>query len=493
MSPRTRADCATENFKTGTDPQIKRVAVIGGGITGLAAAYRLRELAAAREFPLEVNLLERSARCGGALETIRRDGFVIETGADSFLTEKPAAANLARRLGLGAELIPTREIYRKTYVVRAGRLVEIPAGFSLLAPAHLGPVLRSPLFSPLGKLRIAMEPFIAARTSDDDESLDSFVSRRLGREVLERVAQALAGGIYTADPKRLSMQATMPRFVEMERHHGSVVKGMRAVENARAAKTSDVSGARWSMFQSFRNGMATLPEMLATRLGASIRKGAEVVAMTRSGDAWRLALASGDSIDADAVICAAPARATAKLLATLAPAAAKMLAAISYASAATVNLTFRETDFDGPPRAFGFVVPAGERRRIIAGSFSSFKFEGRAPARAILARAFVGGEMSRDMMRLGDDEMVAAVRDEFRDLLGVSAAPGFAEVRRWPDSMPQYEVGHLTRVAEIERLVAEIPSFAIAGAAYRGVGIPDCIRSGEDAADAIFAKLSTSK
>jgi oxygen-dependent protoporphyrinogen oxidase len=479
--------------QTSTDPQIKRVAVIGGGITGLAAAYRLRELAAAREFPLEVHLLERDARCGGALETIRRDGFVIETGADSFLSEKPAAAELARRLGLGSDLIPTRDIYRKTYVVRAGRLVEIPAGFSLLAPAHLGPVFRSSLFSPLGKLRIAMEPYIAARTSDDDESLDSFVTRRMGREVLDRVAQALAGGIYTADPKRLSMAATMPRFVEMERRHGSVVKGMRAQENARAAKSSEASGARWSLFQSFRNGMATLPETLAARLGASIRKAAEVVAMSRNGDSWRLALASGEFVDADAVICAAPAYAAARIVATISPATAKMLGEISYASAATVNLTFRESDFDGPPRAFGFVVPAIEHRRIIAGSFSSFKFEGRAPAGAILARAFVGGEMSREMMRLSDDEMIAAVRDEFRALLGVTAAPGFAEVRRWPDSMPQYEVGHLARVKELEGVVAEFPAFAIAGAAYRGVGIPDCVRSGEDAADAIFAKLATPK
>jgi protoporphyrinogen/coproporphyrinogen III oxidase len=477
----------------GTGPQIKRIAVIGGGITGLAAAYRLRELAAAREFPLEVNLLERGTRCGGALETIRREGFVIETGADSFISEKRACADLAAKLGLGAELIPTREIYRKTCVVRAGRLVEIPAGFSLLAPAHLGPVFRSPLFSPLGKLRIALEPYIATRTSDDDESLDSFVTRRLGREVLDRVAQALAGGIYTADPKRLSMAATMPRFVEMERRHGSIIKGMRAAASAQASRNSETSGARWSMFQSFRNGMATLPETLAARLGGSIRKDADVVAMSRVGTAWRLATASGDSIDSDAVICAAPAYAASKIVAAIAPAAAKMLSEISYASAATVNLTFRESDFDGPLRAFGFVVPAIEHRRIIAGSFSSFKFEGRAPAGQILARAFVGGEMSREMMRLGDDEMIAAVRDEFRALLGVSAAPGFAEVRRWPDSMPQYEVGHLKRVAEIERAVAEIPSFAIAGAAYRGVGIPDCIRSGEDAADAIFAKLSAPK
>jgi protoporphyrinogen/coproporphyrinogen III oxidase len=451
------------------------------------------ELAAAREFPLEVQLLERGERCGGALETIRRDGFVIETGADSFLSEKVAAADLARRLGLGAELIPTRDIYRKTYVVRTGRLVEIPAGFSLLAPAYLGPIFSSSLFSPLGKIRIAMEPFITARTANDDESLESFVTRRLGREVLERVAQALAGGIYTADPKRLSMAATMPRFVEMERRHGSVTKGMRAAESARASKSSEVSGARWSPFQSFRNGMATLPETLAARLGGSIRKNAEVVAMSRTGDVWRLALASGDSIDADAVICAAPAYSASRILAPVSPSASKILSRVSYASAATVNLTFRESDFAEPPRAFGFVVPAVERRRIIAGSFSSFKFEGRAPVGAILARAFIGGELSRAMMNLSDDEMVAVVRDEFRALLGIGAAPGSAEVRRWPNSMPQYDVGHLDRVTEIERAITEVPAFAIAGAAYRGVGIPDCISSGEKAADLIFAKLSPSK
>jgi protoporphyrinogen/coproporphyrinogen III oxidase len=463
---------------------------MGAGITGLSAAYRLRELAAAHEHPLEVVVLERGAHLGGPLETIRRDGFVIETGADSFLSEKPWAADLARRLGIDTELIPTRDVYRKTFVVRSGRLVEIPAGFSLLAPAHLGPIFKSPLFSLAGKLRIAIEPLIPKRTSDSDESLASFVRRRLGREVLDRVAQALAGGIYTADPERLSIAATMPRFVEMERRYGSVIKGLRAAEQARSAKSAEVSGARWSLFQSFKNGMATLPETLAARLGGSIRKAAEVVALSRDGERWRVAIAGGDSIDADAAICATPSFAASRMLAAVAPRAAELLDKISYASAATVNLTFRESDFARPIEAFGFVVPACEHRRIIAGSFSSFKFEGRAPAGAILARAFVGGVMQRAMMHLSDDEIIAAVRDEFRELLGVSAAPAIAEIRRWPDSMPQYEVGHLDRVAEIERIVATIPNFAIAGAAYRGVGIPDCVRSGEQAADAIFATIS---
>jgi protoporphyrinogen/coproporphyrinogen III oxidase len=476
--------------RTKPDSNINLVAIIGAGITGLSAAYRLRELAAAQERPLEVIVLERGAHLGGPLETIRRDGFVIETGADSFLSEKPWAADLAKRLGIDAELIPTRDVYRKTFVVRGGRLIEIPPGFSLLAPTHLGPIFKSPLFSMAGKLRIAIEPFIPARQSDTDESLASFVTRRLGREVLDRVAQALAGGIYTADPERLSIAATTPRFVEMERRYGSVVKGLRAAEQARASKSAHVSGARWSLFQSFKNGMATLPETLAARLGGSIRKAAGVLALSRSGERWRLALAGGDVVEADAVICAAPAFAASRMLAETAPRAAAILAGVSYASAATVNLTFRESDFPRPPEAFGFVAPACEHRRIIAGSFSSFKFEGRAPRGSILARAFVGGVMQRAMMQLSDDEIVAAVRDEFRTLLGVDAVPQAAEIRRWPDSMPQYEVGHLDRIAEIERLVTAIPSFALAGAAYRGVGIPDCVRSGEQAADAIFPDLA---
>ncbi|HYL58944.1 MAG TPA: protoporphyrinogen oxidase, partial [Candidatus Acidoferrales bacterium] len=368
---------------------------MGGGIAGLSAAFRLRELAASREFPLEVTLLERGERLGGPLETVRRDGFVIETGADSFLSEKPAAADLARRVGIDAELISTRDVYRKTCVVRGGRLVEIPAGFSLLAPSRLAPVFRSSLFSPLGKLRIALEPYIPVRRDTDDESLKSFVTRRLGREVLDRVAQALAGGIYTADPERLSVAATMPRFVEMERRRGSVIRGLRAAELERApkagGKSGDVSGARWSLVQSFRTGMATLPEAVAARLGAIIRKSADVVAMSRVGERWRLALANDDHLDADAVICAAPAFAASKMLSSTAPQASASMGAIGYASAATVNLTFRESDFARPPAAFGFVAPAIEHRKIIAGSFSSYKFEGRAPAGNILVRAFVGG------------------------------------------------------------------------------------------------------
>jgi protoporphyrinogen/coproporphyrinogen III oxidase len=478
-----------------------RVAIIGGGISGLAAAFRLRELSAAHERPIETALFESGRRVGGALETVRRDGFVMETGADSFLSEKPAAAKVTERLGLAAELIGTQEQFRKTFVVRDGRLVEIPEGFSLIAPTWFGPLIKSPLFSPVGKLRMMIEPVIPKRRGTDDESLGAFVRRRLGREVLTRVAQPLAGGIYTADPEMLSVSATMPRFVEMERRYGSVIRGLRAAARSRKAEARGTSGARWSLFLGFKNGIGSIVDALTARLAENIHRGAEAIAINRvtddgagnstSAGSWRIAFRDGASFVADAIVCAAPAFAIAPMLHSIDPELAKTLSTIKYASAATVNLAYRIADFPKPPAAFGFVVPVAERRRIIAGSFSSLKFAGRAPAAMLLVRAFIGGALQNGMMNLSDAEMIAAARDEFANLLGVTAEPLLTCVRRWPDSMPQYAVGHLARVAEIERVAGGIPGLALAGAYLRGVGIPDCIASGERAAEAIFAQLQS--
>lgn len=474
------------------------VAVVGGGIAGLSAAYRLRELSAAHGRPVTIELYEAGTRLGGALETVRRGDCIIETGADSILTEKPVAIKLAERLGIAGELVPTREQFRKAFVVRRGRLREIPEGFSLLAPARIGPVLRSPLFSPIGKLRMALEPLIPRRRAAGDESLAAFVRRRFGDEVLVRVAQALAGGIYTADPERLSIAATLPRFVAMEREHGSVTRGLRAAARAREAGMRGASGARWSLFVSFRGGVGRLAETLAARLEGSIRIGravASIVPADAGGGAprWRLRFADGAEGAADAIVCAVPAFAAASALAEAHPALSAKLAEIEYASAAVVNLAYRTGDFPVPPAGFGFVVPAAERRRIIAGSFSSLKYAGRAPVGTILARAFIGGALNRELMELNDAGMAAAARDEFRDLLGVRAEPLLTLVRRWPNAMPQYIVGHLDRVAEIERLAKEIPGLELAGAYLRGVGIPDCVAGGERAAEAIFAALGESR
>ena len=477
---------------------IPRVVVLGGGITGLAAAYRLHELAAAHERPLETILLESSARVGGALETIRQGSYLIETGADSMLSEKPSALRLVKRLGLEAEVIGTQERFRRTYVVHNGKLVQIPDGFSLMAPALLRPVLRSRLFSPSGKLRILIEPLIPRRRQRDDESLAAFVRRRLGREVLERVAQPLAGGIYTADPAMLSVTATMPRFVEMERRYGSLIRGLKtAARSNRAARES--SGARWSLFISFVNGIAQLTDTLAIRLGNSLRYRAHVTGLERQTPAerprrraWRLRLEDDLSVEADAIICTIPSYAAAPLLRPHSEALATMLEEIEYASAATVNMAFRETDFASVPQSFGFVVPAAERRKIIAGSFSSLKYNGRAPSGMVLARAFLGGALQKEMMALDDSELLAAATGEFAALLGVKAAPALTHVRRWPRSMPQYAVGHLQRAAAIEQEAARLHHFALAGAFLRGVGIPACALAGESAAETIFSSLTAS-
>jgi protoporphyrinogen/coproporphyrinogen III oxidase len=489
------------------DSDAPRIAILGGGISGLSAAFRLLELSTKSEAPLEVTLLERGPRLGGTLCTIHEQGFIAEAGADSFLTEKPWALDLARRLGLESELIGTRAEFRRTYVVRAGALVQIPDGFSLLAPTRMLPMLRSPLLSPLGKLRVMIEPLIPRRRGNSDESLASFVTRRLGREVLERIAQPLAGGIYTADPERLSLYATLPRFADMEARYGSVIRGLRAAARAHDAKfgksdrsgaSSGTSGARWSLFASLRGGIGTLVDALAQRLGETVRRDAEVVALERIGGGstterkprWRVVMADGSALEAHAVICTLPAYRAAPLFEREAPALARALGTIGYASAAVVNLAYRESDFPRAPRSFGFVVPAIERRGIIAGSFTSLKFAGRAPAGTILVRGFVGGAMQSELMALDDAAMAAVVREEFQALLGVDTAPLWAQVNRWPDSMPQYAVGHHGRVAEIEGAAAALPGLELAGAALRGVGIPDCVLSGERAAQAVFADLT---
>jgi oxygen-dependent protoporphyrinogen oxidase len=472
------------------------VVVIGGGITGLAAAYYVKEGAAARDIPVSVTLLESSGRTGGALETIRRGGLIMETGADSFLSEKPAARELADRLGIGDDLINTQAQFRQTMIVRQSRLLPIPEGFSLMAPTWMGPVWRSRLFSPRGKLRIAIEPWIPPRRALDasdaeDESLASFVTRRLGREVLERVAQPLAAGIYTADPATLSVNATLPRFPAMEREHGSVIRGLRAAAKTRNAQARGTSDARWSLFLSFRNGMSTLTDALSTHLRDAIRFGHAVTEITLISDAsrWLVRRADGSWLAADAIICATPAYAAAPIVESIAPTLAAQLRELTYASAATVNLAWRAGAFATPPASFGFVVPILERRKIIAGSFSSLKFEGRAPAGTIVARVFIGGALQSAMMDLDDGQMAAIARDEFRDLFGVTAEPLYTCVRRWPEAMPQYLVGHRARVSAIEAEAAKLDRLTLTGAWQSGVGIPDCIAAGERAAASTLARL----
>lgn len=454
---------------------MNRIVVVGGGITGLAAAHRVHEINPA----IEVALLEASGQLGGTIQTEHRDGFLLERGPDSFISEKPEALALAKRLGLESQIIETNETYRRSFIVRNGKLRAVPEGFQLLAPSRMWPFITSDIFSLAGKARMAADLFLPRKSTNGDESLASFVRRRLGEEALARMAQPMVGGIYTADPETLSLRATLPRFLDMEQKHRSLILAM--LRQGRAQKTG-TSGARYSLFLSFDRGMQVLVEALA-KIKAEIRLNTRVETLIRKDSGWTITTHTGQQLEADAVCLAVPAHIAASLLNDTSDQLAQKLKAINYASTATINFGYRRSAIAHPLNGFGFVVPFIEKRSLIACTFSSVKFSGRAPEDHVLIRAFAGGALQPEIFALDEATMSARVEADLRELLKIREDPRFVEVAKWERSMPQYEVGHLDRVNEIERLVAELPGLALAGNSYRGAGIPDCIRSGEAAAE----------
>jgi len=462
-------------------PAPTKLVVVGGGITGLSAAHRATELARERGLPLDLTLIEARDRLGGSIASERVDGFLVEAGPDSFMSEKPWALALCRRLGVEDRLVRTDDRFRRVFVWHRGRLHPLPDGFQLLAPTAMRPFVTSSLFSLPGKLRMALD-LLLPRGGGDDESLGAFVRRRLGAEALERVAQPLVAGIYTADPDDLSLTATMPRFIELERTERSVILGLRRA--LRRAPLPGTSGPRWSLFVTFAGGMEELVTTLAARLPAgAVALKQRVSALERTGGRWRVATSEGGSFDADHVILTTEAHATARLTRYVDPALATLVEEIPYASAATVSLGYRRTDVPHVLDGFGFVVPRSEGKALLAGTFSSVKYPGRAPEDHVLIRAFLGGMLNAGVLAEDDDALVARARGELRDALGIAAEPVLTRLHRWPASMPQYRVGHLARVETIERALGALPGLSLAGAAYRGVGIADCVRSGEAAAE----------
>jgi protoporphyrinogen/coproporphyrinogen III oxidase len=461
-----------------------KLVVIGGGITGLAAAHRALELARERGAALDLTLIEARERLGGTIATERVDGFLVEAGPDSFLSEKPWALALCRRLGVEDRLVRTDDRFRKVFVWFGGRLHPLPDGFQLLAPTAMRPFVTSSLFSLPGKLRMALD-LVLPRGHADDESLGAFVRRRLGAEALERVAQPLVAGIYTADPDDLSLAATMPRFLEVERRDRSIILGLRRA--LARAPLPGTSGARWSLFVTFAGGMEELVATLAARLpaGAVVLK-QRVSALAREGERWRVRTAEGGAFEAERVIVATEAHATACLVRYLDPALANLLGEIPYSSAATISLGYRRADVPHPLDGFGFVVPRSEGKALLAGTFSSVKYPGRAPAGHVLLRGFLGGMLNGAILAEDDAALLRRARAELREALGITAEPVLTRLHRWPASMPQYRVGHLARAEAIEHAAAALPGLALAGAAYRGVGIADCVRSGEAAAERVL-------
>ena len=477
-------------------PTSPHVVVIGAGLGGLAAAEMLL---AERESGVSgrrrVTIVEPSGRVGGVIATSCHDGWLVERSADSFLAARPEGVALVERLGLAGELIGVNVPARRALVLRGGRPRPVPSGFRLLAPGNATALLTTPILSPLGRLRVLAERFVPARdAARADESLEHFAVRRLGREAFERLVQPLAAGIWTADPARLSMAAACPEFFAMERRAGSLWAGERGRLRS-AAGAQQAVGARYGQFVTLASGMETLPRRLAARVceqGAVIVTAAAVGVARGPHGRWTITLggpSAGDPLDADAVILAVPTAAAARLLGGCDPTLAGELAAIEYAGASIVSLGFSRRSVAHPLDAAGLVVPRCEGRRILAVSFSSQKFPGRAPADATLMRTFVGGALDPDAAALDDGSLTELVLAELRDILGVRSSPLIVQIDRWSGAMPQYHVGHVERVARIRRLVATHEGLALAGAAYEGVGIPQVIASGQAAAAAVVGRL----
>lgn len=475
---------------------MKRAVIIGGGIGGLATAYSLREHQA-KGADFEIVVLEKNGRVGGNIRTERMDGFLIEGGPDCFLSEKPWAMELCKRLGLAGELLPTNEENRKTFVLSGGRLHELPEGVILMIPTKILPLLTSSLISLPGKLRMALEPFVPKRAGKGDESLGDFVRRRLGKEALDKIAEPLVAGVHAGDPETMSIRSSFPKFVQLEEEHGSLIKGMvkrMALSKKSRKPASSEPGKKITMFLTLRGGLSDLIDTLASRLQAfgrtSIRTGGAVTSVAEKGGGYMVNIEGEPPLEADAVIIAAPAYAASRLVRGIDGELADRLLTIPYVSTATVSLAFKRRDVAHPLKGFGFVVPKTEKRKIMAATWTSMKFMHRAPEDSVLIRCFVGGARDSELVSLGDAEMVRAVRDELRDIMGIDAAPVLSRVYRWINSMPQYTIGHRERVEWIEERIAVHKGLYLTGSAYHGIGISDSIRTGEVVAKKALHLLS---
>ncbi len=454
------------------------VAVIGGGIAGLSAAHRLSR----SNRPLRVVLLEQADRLGGKICTEWADGFLLEAGPDSFVVRKGSVVELAKELGIVESLISTRPEEAGSYVWSRGRLHPLPEGLLLMAPGKLRPVLAGSLLSWRGKLRLLTDLVAPRRTSAEDESLESFVRRRLGQEVLERIAEPLVAGIHAAEPSTMSLRASFPRFPEMEQRHRSLIRAARAAARQPPSDGEDLTG-RLSYFASFRHGMAELPRALVrASQGVELRTGQKVNSLRRRGRDWRLEVEGDSGLTAGMVIVATPAQAASHLLEEEVPEAAGAAGEIRQVSTTVTSLAYRKEDLP-PLSGHGFVVPAVERKSILGISYLSRKWEGRVPdGRFELLRAFVGGPHNQELAMACQDRVARAVRAELAEMLEIRAEPELVRAHRWPGGLHQYTLGHLERVARAERAV-EGGGIFLAGGAYHGIGLNECIESGRRAAE----------
>ena len=452
-----------------------KVAIIGGGVAGLSAAYELHKAGA------EFTLFEASDRLGGVIRTERVGDFLLEGGPDSWLSEKAAARELCAELGMESELIGSNDTRRKTYVLLGGRLIALPDGLQFFVPTNPIATFLSPLFPFRSKMRFVREWFVGARKgSGDDESVSEFVSRHFGKDVVDRLAEPLLAGVYGGNPRELSMQAVLPRMAKMEAERGSLIRGMMSARKSHP-------GSRAAIFTTLKGGMQALVDALVKQLPPeSLRKNYEAREITFQGK-WKVR-GEGAAEEFDSVIVALPAPSAGNLLQGIAPEIAGQVKAIRYSSTVIVQFAYAHTRAPKLPPGFGVLVPRTQNRRVRAVTFVHEKFDGRVPAGGALIRMFLGGTADEAVLRVTDEEIFTIAKRELLEILSIREEPAAMRLFRWPVAMAQYEVGHLTRLEVIRRQLAGRPSLALAGNAYGGIGVPDCIRSGREAARRILEK-----
>ncbi|MDF0666648.1 MAG: protoporphyrinogen oxidase [Nitrospira sp.] len=472
----------------------RTVVIVGGGISGLATAFSLQEKAAKADLPIHCTVLESDQSWGGKIVTHRVGEIVTEAGPDSFLSQKQAGLDLCMKLGLADQLINTNAMAKKASVLYGGRMHDLPEGLLSFVPKQLGSFFRSGLLTWTGLARMGLEVAVPRGPSTGDESLAAFLRRRFGAQAFERVLEPLMAGIYAGDAEQMSLRATFPRFYELEQRHASIVRGMMAAKKAAASVSADQP--RRTMFVSLKNGLSDLVTALTSRLtqqGVELRMGARVEALrVRSHELGRwmydLIMQDGSALSAESVVLATPAYVSADLLRPLSPIAGGLLDMIPYASTATVAMAFPRT-LTSAIEGFGFIVPRTEQRHLIAATWTSLKWPYRAPADQLLVRCYVGGVGREEILRLDDEQLTAKVRAELSSLCGIRAEPSYTEVNRWWKAMPQYKLGHLDRLAQLDAAVSRYPGLILTGAGYRGIGIPDCIRDGDMAAERVVHDL----
>ena len=469
---------------------MKKVVVIGGGITGLSAAYALQQAKDSGE-QVDYLLIEKDERLGGKIWTEKIDGYTIEGGPDCFLSEKPWVSQMAQKLQIQDRIMGSNESSKTTYVYADGRLNQLPDGLMGLVPTKIIPFALSPLISWPGKIRMALDLIIPPKKTGEDETLGSFVTRRLGKEALDKIAEPLIGGIHAGDPEQMSLNASFPRFIQMEQNYGSLIKAMLiARKNAPKPQAAKPGTVKKTFFMTFIGGMGELTEAIISILDkGKILTGKTVTRLEKKPDGEYLVHVEGmEPIEADAVIITAPANEAAAIVSSMDKTMAENLAQIPQATSATVNLAFKRSDIHKPIDAFGFIVPIAEKRKIKATTYSSTKWNYRTPGDDyVLMRSFVGGATNQELVFQDDQEMLEMVLGELRDIIGLTARPVMHRIYRWIKGMPQYTVGHLKRVETIENRAAANPGIYVVGGSYKGVGVGDCINVGAQAAQQAVA------